>query len=93
VSSCESFILRFATTEKEELMGKFAIALAAAGLMLASMALTADAQSIPAGAASFHGMAKNATPITQVACRGYGRFCPPGLHRVCGPARCWCAPC
>jgi hypothetical protein len=24
---------------------------------------------------------------------GFGRWCPPGMRRVCGPARCWCAPC
>ena len=23
----------------------------------------------------------------------FGRWCPPGMRRVCGPARCWCAPC
>ena len=36
---------------------------------------------------------KNFTPIEKAACRGWGPFCPPGRTRVCGPVRCWCAPC
>jgi len=53
------------------------------------LAATAQTQ----GAATIHAQARNATPIHQAACGGWGRWCPPGLHRVCGPARCWCAPC
>ncbi len=74
-------------------MGKFAIALAAAALMLTSVAFTADAQTQQAGAASFHALAQHATLIQKAACRGPGRWCPIGRHRVCGPVRCWCAPC
>jgi hypothetical protein len=55
------------------------------------MALAATAQT--QGAAAIHAQAQKATPIHQAACGGWGRWCPPGLHRVCGPARCWCAPC
>jgi hypothetical protein len=35
------------------------------------------------------------TPIHKAACVGYGGYCPPGRHRVCGPYgyNCWCAPC
>ena len=72
-------------------MGKLAITLAAAALMLGSLAWSADAQT--QGAASIHAQAQIATPIHKAACGGPGRYCPPGRHRVCGPARCWCAPC
>jgi len=71
-------------------MGKFAIALAGA-LLLASAAWTAQAQT--QGAGSIQAQAHNATIIHKTACGGFGRWCPPGMHRVCGPARCWCAPC
>ena len=76
-------------------MSRLAITFAAAALMLASMAWTADAQTQSAGAGSFHALARNMTPIvTEVACNGFwGPWCPPGRHRVCGPYRCWCAPC
>jgi hypothetical protein len=78
----------------EDPMAKFTITLAAAALMLGSMAIAAGAQGQPAGAASLHGLAQNATPIvTPAACRGWGRFCPPGRVRVCGPYRCWCRLC
>jgi hypothetical protein len=61
-------------------MGKLAIAMAGA-LVLASLAFTAQAQT------------QGATIIHKTACGGFGRWCPPGMRRVCGPARCWCAPC
>jgi hypothetical protein len=72
-------------------MAKLAITLAAAALFLGSFAWQADAQT--QGAASIHAQAQNATPIVKAACGAPGRFCPPGMRRVCGPARCWCAPC
>ncbi len=72
-------------------MGKIAITLAAAALLLGSVAWTAEAQT--QGAPSIHAQAQNATPIVQAACRGFGRWCLPGFRRVCGPFRCWCAPC
>jgi len=53
--------------------------------------LTAHAQT--QGAATIQAQAQNATPTHQVACGGWGRWCPPGSHRVCSPMRCWCAPC
>lgn len=74
-------------------MKKLTITVAAAALLLGSMALTAGAQTQQPGAASLHAQAQNATPITKAACMGWGRWCPPGRHRVCGPMRCWCAPC
>jgi len=73
-------------------MQKLALTLAAAALVLGSMALSANAQG--AGAASMHALSPNATPIVKnVACRGFGRWCGPGMTRVCGPYRCWCRPC
>jgi hypothetical protein len=75
---------------KEPQMGKLAIGLAGA-LMLVSVAFTAQAQT--RGAGSIHAQAQNATIIHKTACAGFGRWCPPGMRRVCGPARCWCAPC
>ena len=74
-------------------MRKLTIALAAATLALGAMALPATAQTQQPGAASLHAQARNATPIHEAACRGFGRHCPPGSHWVCGPMRCWCAPC
>jgi len=75
-------------------MRKLSITLAAAALVLTSMAFTAGAQTQQPGAASFHAMMRNATPIVRVAC-GLRLFagCPWGTRRVCGPRRCWCAPC
>ena len=71
-------------------MGKLAIAMAGA-LVLASLAFTAHAQT--QGAGTMKAQAQNATIIHKTACGGFGRWCPPGMRRDCGPARCWCAPC
>jgi hypothetical protein len=71
-------------------MGKLAIAIAGA-LVLASVAFAAQAQT--QGAGTMKTQAQNATIIHKTACGGFGRWCPPGMRRVCGPARCWCAPC
>jgi len=72
-------------------MRRLTVTLAAAAFVLGSMALTASAQ--PQGAANFHTQAQNVTPIQKVGCRGPGRWCRWGFHHVCGPVRCWCAPC
>jgi len=47
----------------------------------------------PAGAANLSATAKNYSPVKEIACRGWGRHCPPGFIWTCGPARCWCRPC
>ncbi len=74
-------------------MRKITMTLAAAVFVLGSMAV-ASAQTQAPGAASLHGQAQNATMIHKAACNGHwGRWCPPGRHRVCGPYRCWCRPC
>jgi hypothetical protein len=74
-------------------MRKLSITLAAAALVLTSMAFTAGAQTQQPGAASLHAMLRNASSIHQVACGRLFGACPLGSHRVCGPVRCWCAPC
>jgi hypothetical protein len=74
-------------------MRKLTMTLTAAALMLGTMAIVANAQTQSAGAASFHAQIKNATPFKEAACGGFGRFCPPGFVRACGPYRCWCRPC
>lgn len=73
-------------------MRKVTITMATAVLMLGSMAMAANAQT-QAGAASMHSAAQNATVIKEAACHGFGRWCPPGFVRACGPYRCWCRPC
>jgi hypothetical protein len=57
------------------------------------MAGMAGAQTQQQGAAGFHALLRNATPIHEVACRGRGGACPWGWFRVCNPVRCWCRPC
>jgi hypothetical protein len=73
-------------------MKKLTLTLAATVLALGSMALSANAQQLSAGA---HAQLQNATPIVkQVACRGFGARCGPGFVWTCGPyGRCWCRPC
>ena len=72
-------------------MRKITLTLAAAIFVVGSMSL-ANAQT--QGASSLNAQAQNATIIHKAACNGFwGRWCPPGRHRVCGPYRCWCAPC
>jgi hypothetical protein len=75
-------------------MKKLTLAAATAALMLATTALSVEAQTQQQGAAGFHRLVQNATPITKANCHGgWGRWCGPGHHRVCGPNRCWCAVC
>lgn len=73
-------------------MRKLALTLTAAALALGTMVMAANAAQVPS-ASSFHAQIKNATPLTETACRGFGRYCPPGFVRACGPYRCWCRPC
>jgi hypothetical protein len=76
-------------------MRKLTMTFAAAALMLGTMAVAANAQTQASGAAILHhqNQIQNATLFKQAACRGWGRWCPPGRVRRCGPYRCWCAPC
>jgi hypothetical protein len=73
-------------------MRKLTMTLTAAAMILATMAVGANAQS--QGAASLHAQIKNASPVKEAACGGrFGPYCGPGFTRVCGPYRCWCRPC
>jgi hypothetical protein len=74
-------------------MRKITLTLGAALFVLGSMALSVNAQTQAPGAASLNAQAHNATITHKAACFGFGRWCGPGFHRVCGPYRCWCAPC
>ncbi|HEX4410521.1 MAG TPA: hypothetical protein VH206_17250 [Xanthobacteraceae bacterium] len=74
-------------------MKKLTMTLMSAAFVLGATAVAANAQAQYSGAAAFHAQLKNATPIEQAACRGFGPYCPPGFTRVCGPYRCWCRPC
>jgi hypothetical protein len=85
------FHVAFQTNQKEGLMRKVTMTLAAALFVLGSVAVAANAQT--QGAASIQAQAQNATIIHKAACFGFGRWCPPGMRRVCGPYRCWCRPC
>ena len=73
---------------------KLTVTLAAAALMLGSMALTASAQTHQLGS-GLHAQIQNATPIVQqTACHGFGPRCGPGFTWVCGRyGRCFCRPC
>ncbi|MEK4035481.1 hypothetical protein WOC76_06160 [Methylocystis sp. IM3] len=70
-------------------MRKLFVAVAAAACLVP---LAASARPID-GAASLYSQARNFTPIEEAACQGWGRWCPPGYVRACGPYRCWCRPC
>ena len=74
-------------------MTSLTITLTAIAFALGTTALALTAHAQTQGAATIHVQAQNATPIHQAACGGWGRWCPPGSHRVCSPMRCWCAPC
>ncbi len=68
-----------------------AFALATATTLAASFALPVHATPTPGlGSLSLPSSGITAEPA---ACRGGGEHCPPGYHWVCGPNRCWCAPC
>jgi hypothetical protein len=72
--------------------------LALAGVVTAAMigagffAWQAEATT-PSAAVTLGATAKNYSPVKEIACRGWGRHCPPGFIWRCGPARCWCRPC
>jgi len=70
-----------------------ATALMLGAMMLGTMAISANAQSIAAGAAGLHAQIQNATPVEKAACGNFGPHCPPGMTRVCGAYHCWCRRC
>jgi hypothetical protein len=75
-------------------MKKLALTLSATALLVGSLAVSANAQSVATGAAGLHAQIQNATPIVkQAACRGFGPHCAPGWTWVCGYGHCWCRAC
>jgi hypothetical protein len=72
-------------------MRNLSITVAAAAFALGLTALSVNAQT--QGASTLNAQARNATIIHKAGCFGYGRWCPPGMTRVCGGYRCWCRPC
>jgi hypothetical protein len=71
-------------------MRNVVITSAAALALLAGGALAWTAQAMP-GAGTESQL--NYSPIEKVACGGPGPRCPWGRTWVCGPYRCFCAPC
>ena len=86
-------VFSFENNEVEGVMRRLVTALATAFALIGTTAIAANAQAQYPGAGAFHALIKNATPVEQAACRGWGPYCPPGFTRVCGPYRCWCRPC
>ena len=76
-------------------MRKLAIAIGVSVTMLLAggMAWKADAMTWRSGTWNLPATAKNYSPVETTACYGWGPYCLPGRHRVCGPYRCWCARC
>jgi hypothetical protein len=75
-------------------MKNFALTLFAGGFALATMVVSANAQTQSASAAALHAQMQNATPIVKnAACRGWGAHCSPGWVWTCNWGRCWCRPC
>jgi hypothetical protein len=75
-------------------MRKLAIALGVTAAMLLGGSLTwkADATTLSSGTVNLPSDAKSYSPVEKAGCYRIGR-CGLGWHRVCGPIRCWCAPC
>lgn len=76
-------------------MRKLAIALGvtAAVLFAGGIAWKADATTWRTGTWNLPAAAKDYSPIENVACYGWGPYCPPGYTRRCGPRRCLCVRC
>jgi hypothetical protein len=63
-------------------------------LALSFLALAASAfVTLSAQAMHLAAPAKTYSPVEKIGCKGPGTFCPGGLHWVCNPSRCGCAPC
>lgn len=76
-------------------MRKIAItlAMAAAVVFAGSLAGKPEAATLE-GAATIRGAAATMQPVKPAACMLFRvDRCALGFHPVCGPRRCWCAPC
>ncbi len=76
-------------------MHKLAIAFVVMAVVLIAGGLDwkADATTWSSGTLGLPAASKDYSPIEKVGCKGPGRWCPFGWHRVCGPWRCRCVPC
>ena len=75
-------------------MRKFAILLTAAFALLLAGALGFQADAtVGSGTHGLPMIAKDYSPIEQVACKFTGPTCPVGYTRVCRLWKCWCARC
>jgi hypothetical protein len=77
-------------------MRKLAVAIGLAAAVLLAGGITGKAEALTWNSATVNlpGVAKNYSPIDQIACRGWGRHCPPGFRWTCRRWRgCWCRPC
>jgi hypothetical protein len=70
----------------------FTLGIAAAVLVAGGVAWKAEALTWNSATANLPGVAKNYSPIGEIACRGWGRHCPPGFTWRCR-WRCRCIPC
>jgi hypothetical protein len=73
-------------------MRKAALALAAAALLLCAGSLVWKADATGVGTLDFARVAKDYSPVDEVACR-FDAFCKPGYTMVCRVFDCWCARC
>ena len=75
-------------------MHKLTIALTATAVILLAGGLAWKAEATTFGSdPSLAAAAKNFSPVVKAACGAPGPHCGPARHWVCGPRRCWCAPC
>jgi len=75
-------------------MRRFAILLTAAFALLLAGALGFQANAtVGSGTHGLPMIAKDYSPIEQVACKFTGPTCPVGYTRVCRLWKCWCARC
>ncbi|MGH6734727.1 MAG: hypothetical protein ACRECX_01405 [Methyloceanibacter sp.] len=75
-------------------MRKLAVAfgLAAAVMLAGGIAWKAEATNWKSATVNLPTVAKTYSPVEKAGCFRRGR-CGWGRYRVCGPLRCWCAPC
>ena len=85
---------KFLVSQGAHNLGLRFVAMRQRDLALSFLALAASAfVTLSAQATHLAAPAKTYSPIEKIGCKGPGTFCPRGLHWVCNPSRCGCAPC
>jgi hypothetical protein len=74
-------------------MRRVAIMFTAAIALLLAGAYAFEADAGAGAGLGLPALAKNYSPVNQVACKIAGPTCPKGSTRVCRMWKCWCAPC